>query len=128
MSLPGKRILIVEDELIIAWQIQSAVESLGCSVSGPVSSVGAALELLRNSSVIPDAALLDVNLQGTMVLPVAQECQRRSIPFVLLTGYGRLALDEPLLNAAVRIRKPFNESEIAKGLSFVIGDDVSSMG
>ena len=119
-DLAGCQILIVEDELIIAWQIQATVESFGCRVSGPVSSVGAALDLLGSSADAPDAALLDVNLQGTTVLPVAQECQRRNIPFVLITGYGRLPLDEPLLNGAVRIRKPFNDSDIAKGLSIIM--------
>jgi two-component SAPR family response regulator len=114
-------ILIVEDELIIAWAIQAIVEALGYTVSGPVPSVGAALNLLRNSS--PNAAFLDVNLQGVTVLPVAQECQRRDIPFVLITGYGRLPLDEPLLNNAMRVRKPFNETDIAKALSSVMGSD-----
>ena len=118
-SFADRRILIVEDDLIIAWQIQASVESLGCVVSGPVPSVGAALALLHNGTVGPDAALLDVNLQGKTVLPVAQECQRRNIPFVLITGYGRLPLDEPLLNGAVRIRKPFNESDIGNALSIM---------
>ena len=76
-DLAGRQILIVEDELIIAWQIQATVESLGCGVFGPVSSVSAALDLLGNSADAPDAALLDVNLQGKTVLPVAQECQRK---------------------------------------------------
>jgi two-component SAPR family response regulator len=86
-----------------------------------VSSVGAALKLLRHS--VPNAAFLDVNLQGVTVLPVAQECQVRKIPFVLVTGYGRLPLDEPLLNNAMRVRKPFNEADIAKALSSVMGPD-----
>lgn len=120
-GLAGRQILVVEDELIIAWHIQASVESLGCVVSGPVSSVDAALGLLRNSTNKPDAALLDVNLQGTTVLPVAQECQLRNIPFVLITGYGRLPLDEPLLNNALRVRKPFNDADIFKALSNVIG-------
>jgi hypothetical protein len=64
---------------------------------------------------------LDVNLQGLTVLPVAQECQVRDIPFVLITGYGRLPLDEPLLNNAMRVRKPFNETDIAKVLSNIMG-------
>jgi two-component system, response regulator PdtaR len=64
------KILVVEDELIIAWHIQAIIEALGYSVAGPVSSVDAALGLLRNNT--PNAALLDVNLQGTTVLPVAQ--------------------------------------------------------
>ena len=121
-GLAGRRILIVEDELIIAWHIQATVESFGCFVSGPVSSVEAALELLRKSTSAPEAALLDVNLQGTTVLPVAQECQLRNIPFVLITGYGRLPLVEPLLNNALRVRKPFNDTDIAKALTIIMND------
>jgi DNA-binding NtrC family response regulator len=115
--LSGRQILIVEDDLIIAWQIQAMVESLGCVALGPVSSIEKALGLLRANA--PDAALLDVNLHGVTVLPVAQECQRRNIPFVLITGYGRLPLAEPVLNDAVRVRKPFNMADIAKALSCV---------
>jgi DNA-binding NtrC family response regulator len=117
-DLAGQQILIVEDELLIAWHIQAIVESLGCVVSGPVPSVDAALGLLRNNA--PDAALLDVNLQGTTVLPVAQECQLRNIPFILITGYGRLPLGEALLDNAIRIRKPFNKSDVARALSTVM--------
>jgi DNA-binding NtrC family response regulator len=119
IHLARLEILVVEDELIIAWQIEAIVEALGYGVAGPVSSVDAALGLLHHNT--PIAALLDVNLQGTTVLPVAQECQRRDIPFVLITGYGRLPLDEPLLNNAPRVRKPFNERDIAKALSNIMG-------
>jgi hypothetical protein len=56
---------------------------------------------------------IQADLKTTTVLPVAQECKLRNIPFVVITGYGRLPLDEPLLNEAVRIRKPFNKRDIA---------------
>jgi len=117
--LAGRQILIVEDELIIAWEIQSMVEALGCVVCGPVSCVEAALAMLRQAK--PDAALLDVNLQGQWVTPVAQECQGRNIPFALLTAYARFRLDEPLLDNAARVRKPFNQSEITKVVTALIG-------
>jgi CheY-like chemotaxis protein len=112
--LGGQQILIVEDELIIAWELQSIVEALGGSALGPVPSVPAALELLGEHT--PDAALLDVNLQGQMVTPVARECQRRNIPFAMVTGYGRLRLDEPLLELAPRVRKPFNLRDLTIAL------------
>ena len=118
-SLDGQRILIVEDELIIAWEVQSMVEALGCIVCGPIPSVEAALVMLRQAK--PDAALLDVNLQGQRVTPVAQECQRQNIPFALVTAYARFRLDEPLLDNAVRVRKPFNQSDISKVLTDLIG-------
>ena len=117
-DLVGRHILIVEDELLIAWSIKAIVESLGCAVLGPVSSVDAAFELLRNN--VPDAALLDVNLQGESVMPLAEECQLRKIPFAIVTGYGRLRLSDSLLNTAVRVRKPFNKDDVANALCSVI--------
>ena len=95
------------------------VEALGCIVCGPVSSVDAALAMLYQTE--PDAALLDVNLQGQSVTPVAQECQRRSIPFALITAYARFRLDEPLLDNAVRVRKPFNQNDIREVLAGLVG-------
>src|SRR5688572_30122844 len=91
----GRRLLIVEDELLIALELQSILEQLGGIVVGPARSVAGALQLL--SETTPDAALLDVNLGGDRVTPVAQACRERSIPFALVTGYGRLQLEEPVL-------------------------------
>jgi two-component SAPR family response regulator len=118
-SLAGRQILIVEDELIIAWEVSNLVESLGCLVCGPVPSVEAALAMLRQAK--PDAALLDVNLQGQRVTPVAQECQRQSIPFALVTAYARFRLDEPLLDNAERVHKPFNQNDIREVLTALTG-------
>jgi two-component SAPR family response regulator len=75
------------------------------------------------SANIPDAALLDVNLQGESVTPLAEECQLRKIPFIVITGYGRLSLSDSLLNGAVRVRKPFNRDDVAKALTSVIRVD-----
>ena len=94
-SFTGRRLLIVEDELLIALELQSIVEQLGGTVVGPAGSVKGALQLL--SETRPDAALLDVNLRGDRVTPVAQACRDRSIPFAVVTGYGRLELEEPVL-------------------------------
>ena len=116
--LGGHRILIVEDELIIAWELQDIVEALGGSVLGPIPSVPAALRLLGQQR--PDAALLDVNLQGQKVTPVAIECQRRNIPFAIVTAYGGLCLNEPVLESAPRVWKPVNLHDIAVALSAII--------
>jgi len=118
--LGGRSILIVEDELIIAWELQRLVEALGCIVCGPVPSVEAALAILRQAK--PDAALLDVNLQGQRVTPVAQECKRQKVPFALVTAYALFRLGEPVLDEAVRVRKPFNETEISKALANLFRD------
>jgi DNA-binding NtrC family response regulator len=117
----GSRLLIVEDELLIALELQSIVEQLGGTVVGPARSVEGALQLLSDTT--PNAALLDVNLREGRVTPVAQACRDRSVPFALVTGYGRLELDEPLLQSAPRVRKPFDTRAIHKVLVIVLKGD-----
>ena len=119
--LTGRRLLIVEDELLIALELQSIVEQLGGTVVGPARSVEGALQLLCDTT--PNAALLDVNLREGRVTPVAQACRDRSVPFALVTGYGRLELDEPLLESAPRVRKPFDTRAIHKVLVIVLKGD-----
>jgi two-component system, response regulator PdtaR len=118
----GLEVLIVEDEFLIALQIEEIVERLGYTVLGPVGSVTKGLDLLRHTA--PSAAILDVNLDGVLVTPIAQMCRDRHIPFVLVTGYGRLALDEPLLESAPRLRKPLDEDLIKVFLSDAVGTEL----
>jgi two-component system, response regulator PdtaR len=115
------RLLIVEDQLLIALALQDIVEQLGGTVVGPAGSVKGALRLLSDTT--PNAALLDVNLRDGRVTPVAQACRDRSVPFALVTGYGRLKLDEPLLQAAPRVHKPFDSRAIHKVLAIVLRGD-----
>jgi CheY-like chemotaxis protein len=117
----GRRLLIVEDELLIALELQSIVEQLGGTVVGPAGSVEGALQLL--SETTPNAALLDANLRGDRVTPVAQACRDRSIPFALVTGYGRLELEEPVLQVAPRVRKPFDSRAIRNVLAILLEGD-----
>jgi CheY-like chemotaxis protein len=117
----GRRLLIVEDELLIALELQSIVEQLGGTVVGPAGSVEGALQLLSDTT--PDAALLDVNLRERHVTPVAQACRDRSVPFALVTGYGRLELEEQLLQSAPRVRKPFDRRAIRNVLAILLEGD-----
>jgi DNA-binding NtrC family response regulator len=119
--ITGQRLLIVEDELLIALELQHIVEQLGGTVVGPAGSVEGALQLLSDAT--PNAALLDVKLREGRVTPVAQACWDRSVPFALVTGYGRLELEEPLLQSAPRVRKPFDRRAIHKVLAMVLRGD-----
>ena len=116
-----RRLLIVEDELLIALELQHIVEQLGGTVIGPAGSVEGALQLL--SETTPDAALLDANLRQSRVTPVAQACRDRSVPFALVTGYGRLELEEQLLQSAPRVRKPFDTRAIHNVLAIMLKTD-----
>lgn len=88
--LVSKRVLVVEDEALVAMLIGALLEDCGCSVVGPCGSVGAALALAATDTF--DLAVLDVNLRGEKVYPVAELLTRRQIPFLFLSGYGKDAI------------------------------------
>jgi CheY-like chemotaxis protein len=85
-SLAGKRILILEDEVLLALDAADTLEELGAVIIGPAHRVEAAMALL--DSVRPDAALLDVNIAGSTSAVVARRLLGERVPFVLATGYG----------------------------------------
>ena len=105
-DLAGLRILIVEDEFLLAMELEMLLQQRGCMVLGPVSSVGQALTMLDGEQ--PDIALLDVNLKGERATPVAAALRALGVPFILITGYSVMQLSEPELRAAPRIDKPVN--------------------
>jgi CheY-like chemotaxis protein len=92
-DLAGKRILVVEDESLIAMLLEMALQDEGCIVVGPASRVAEALELAGDGQHL-DGALLDVNLGGEAVFPVAEALASRAVPFLLLSGYGDQAVPE----------------------------------
>jgi len=92
-ALRGRRILVVEDEYMMAEDLRYDLEEAGAEVIGPVPSVADALRLLATEMSI-DAAILDVNLRGEKAYPVADVLRERTIPFVLATGYEQWALPE----------------------------------
>lgn len=105
-----RRVLVVEDEFLIALDIQTLLEDLGCEVLGPCPSVAKALALLETE--LPDLAILDVNLGRERSTPVAEALRDRSVPYGLATGYDAAQLPEPALRDAPRIRKPISPSSL----------------
>ncbi len=108
-SLAGRRILVVEDDMMIAVLIEQVLQELGCVVVGPVGKLDAALRLAGSEAL--DAAILDVNIRGSEVYPVAERLRTRGVPFVLASGYGDWALPEAFRNQP-RLTKPFTYEEI----------------
>jgi CheY-like chemotaxis protein len=104
-GLAGRHILVVEDNFLLAMEIERVLRREGCVVLGPVGSVDQALALLEEAAR-PDLAVLDVDLQGRRVTPVAAWLRSREIPFVLVTGYADLHLGEPDLLGGPRLEKP----------------------
>ena len=103
-NLSGRRVLVVEDEFLLAMELEALLARGGCTVLGPASSVRQALAVLDGEQ--PDIALLDVNLRGERATPVAAALQARGVPFVLITGYSQAQLSEPELRNAPRVDKP----------------------
>jgi DNA-binding NtrC family response regulator len=109
--LRGARILIVEDEYLLADDLNNALADAGAHVLGPAASVDDATALIEKESAI-DAAVLDVNLRGDMVFPLADILRDRGIPFAFATGYDDWALP-PRFADAPRVEKPFKSERVA---------------
>lgn len=107
------RVLIVEDEAEVALQLEDMLGDLGCNVVGPASRVGQALGLLDRQPI--DAAVLDLNVAGELVYPVADRLAERGVPFIFATGYGRSALADAYRTRPI-LEKPFLLSQLGKAL------------
>lgn len=110
-ALEGLRILVVEDEALVAMLVEDMLGDLGCEVLGPVGGVRQALDLLESEK--PAAAILDVNLGGEPVYPVADALMAAGTPFVLATGYGELGVADPYKGVPV-LQKPFEQAELER--------------
>jgi len=115
----GLRVLVVEDELVVAMELEALLTGLGHTVLGPVPTVERALALLARER--PDLALLDVNLNGQWVTPVAEALRAHGVPFVLVTGYGGKQLRETGLRDARRLGKPVDGRRLGRLLAEVSG-------
>jgi DNA-binding response OmpR family regulator len=112
-SLAGRRILLVEDELLVAMAVENVLRDEGCFIIGPFPRVEPALKVAREERL--DAAILDVNLAGEGVDPIARALAERKIPFVFTTGYDRSML--PAKHAArPTLGKPFRPAQLINAL------------
>jgi DNA-binding response OmpR family regulator len=108
-GLAGRRILLVEDELLVAMMVEDVLHAEGCLIVGPFPRVEPALKAAREEPL--DAGILDVNLAGERVDPIARALAERNIPFVFTTGYDPAMLpaehaDRPTL------AKPFKPAQL----------------
>ena len=115
--MAGKRILVVEDEVIVAMLLEDILADAGATVVGPAARVARALEILGSEEV--DAALLDLNLAGEVTTLVAEELRRRAIPFAFATGYGAAGLPDGFSGHAV-LQKPFQEHDLHRVLGEIL--------
>jgi CheY-like chemotaxis protein len=112
-ELQGLRVLVVEDEFLIAMDIEAMLRELACEVVGPIGNLASALQAAREET--PDVALLDANLGGEPVTAVAEALVARAVPIVFCTGYQV----ENWCNrypAAPTLMKPFQLADLRTAL------------
>ena len=116
-ALKGVRVLVVEDEYFVAILIEEILESAGCVVMGPIPRLPEALDAIDRESC--DVAVLDVNLAGERINPVADALSERNVPFLFVTGYGANALPSEYAQRP-HVCKPFRMGDLLCMLSSVV--------
>lgn len=110
-DLNGLRVLVVEDNLLLAEVICDVLETYGCEVVGPVPDVAEGLVLARGAAL--DGAVLDINLRGKPSFPIAAALAERTIPYLFLTGYDDKRGIPVEHRAAERIAKPVDPAALS---------------
>ncbi len=113
------RILVAEDDFLVAMDLEDLLGNQGWTVVGPLPTVEAALERIAETS--PDAAVLDVDMAGERSMPVAAALKARGVPFVLVTGYTAVQLPEAEFAGAVRVGKPYSDGELVGVIRTMLG-------
>tara|TARA_R110002020_G_scaffold137805_3_gene307442 strand:- start:5364 stop:5735 length:372 start_codon:yes stop_codon:yes gene_type:complete len=112
-----KTVLVVEDESLIAMNLEMILEDLGYAVIGPVMTLGD-LEKLLSGEFRADAAILDVNIAGEQIFPHARRIADLGVPLLFASGYGASGIAEDLAHHPV-LPKPYTEQEIATMLGAI---------
>ena len=122
-ALIDKRLLVVEDEYMLADDLARALSAAGAEVIGPFPNENLALTWMDRGGRI-DGAVLDINLDGQISVAVAERLIADNVPFVLATGYGQAAVD-PRFAEVPRWEKPYDARELAGALSAELFDHLS---
>lgn len=115
--LAGRRILVVEDEMLVAMVLEAVLDEAACRIVGPFGRLAQALKSAQEDAI--DAALLDVNLHGEQVFPVADALAARNIPFVFVTGYGASGLRPRFMDSPV-LTKPYRPAAVLAALTAIL--------
>lgn len=110
-DLNGLRVLVVEDEMMVSMLIEDMLTDLGCVVIGPAARLDEAIALAESEKI--DCAVLDVNLGGQPIFPLADLLRTRGAPFAFATGYGDAGLRDVDKGSLV-LQKPFRETDLAR--------------
>lgn len=115
-ALAGKRVLLVEDEFIVAAMAADMLQEVGAVVVGPAANVADGVALAKAEAI--DAAVVDINLNGELSDPVAAALQERDIPFVFATGYGDTGQEG--MGEARIVDKPYTQETLVAALTAVL--------
>ena len=118
-AIEGRRVLVVEDESLVAMLLETILEDMGCVPVGPAATVEEGLQMASEGEPV-DAALLDVNVAGKQVFPIAEALKARGVPFVFSTGYGEGGLPDEWRGLPT-LQKPFTEAAVRDALMKAMG-------
>lgn len=119
-KLAGRRVLVVEDSPLIAAVLEDILQDLGCTVVGPIGNMAFAVDLAKTEAM--DAAIIDLNIRGGKVYPVAEVLRDRNIPFLLASGYADWTLREDFKDRP-RLTKPYSAELVEQRLLTLLGLD-----
>ena len=115
---PGQlSVLVVEDESLVAMNLESILLDLGHTVIGPISSLSE-LDTALEAGMQADLAILDINIAGEEIYPHARRLQALGIPFLFASGYGASGISEDFVGCTV-VPKPYTDRDIAGGISAI---------
>ena len=117
-GLAGLNVFVVEDEALVALNLEDMLEELGCTTIGPATRMDRAEQMMADG-LTADVAILDVNLAGEMIFPLAQRLAERGMPIVFATGYGRSGLPANFQDFPV-LQKPYTLNDVVAGLAQAI--------
>ena len=118
LQFPQRRVLVVEDDVLIGMDVKSALDAMGCQVLGPITTVNAAIQAVTTNSL--DAAVLDINLGTELSFPIADALTSSNVPFLFLTAYDRATLPAAYRDKTV-IAKPFYREALVRVLARIFG-------
>jgi len=123
VSLRDKKVLVLEDEALLAFGLQDLLEAAGATVVGPVARIEAALALLQTEAI--DVAILDLNIHGVASYAVADALAARGTPYLFASGYDKVSA--AYAGHAAFLQKPYGEREVLAALeAMLVGEQTGS--
>jgi DNA-binding response OmpR family regulator len=118
MLLAGKSVLIVEDEFLLGELLEDMARDLGCAAFLRAANVPGALKIIETSDF--DAAIIDMNLDGTSSKPIAEALLSKGVPFIISTGYDPVSIGQGWANIPV-LQKPFQAAQLEAAVQSALG-------